>query len=112
MADDLREDPELVVNIFLQHKSLEQMQDYLARGRRFTTFDVRQEKLASSCERTKGRSIRSDVASLIGWSEGLSGHWVRLCERSHTTGPAWYALYSTVSSAWATSIERATVPTR
>src|SRR5262249_27895583 len=24
------------------------------------------EKLASSCERTKGRSIRSDVASLIG----------------------------------------------
>src|SRR5215471_12051741 len=58
------------------------------------------EKLASSCERTKGRSIRSDVASLIGWSEGLSGHWVRLCERSHTTGPACYAFYSTVSSAW------------
>ena len=41
MADDPREDPELVVNTFLQHKSLEQMQDYLARGRRFTTFDVR-----------------------------------------------------------------------
>jgi len=42
MADDPREDPEVVVNTFLQHKSLEQMQDYLARGRRFTTFDVRQ----------------------------------------------------------------------
>ena len=32
----------MVVDTFLQHKSLEQMQDYLARGRRFTTFDVRQ----------------------------------------------------------------------
>ena len=42
MADDPREDPEVVVNTFLQHKSLEQMQDYLACGRRFTTFDVRQ----------------------------------------------------------------------
>src|SRR5262249_43893219 len=42
MADDPREYPEVVVNTFLQHKSLEQMQDYLARGRRFTTFDVRQ----------------------------------------------------------------------
>ena len=42
MADDPREDPEAVVKTFLQHKSLEQMQDYLARGRRFTTFDVRQ----------------------------------------------------------------------
>ena len=41
MADDPR-DPELVVNTFLQHKSLEQAQDYLARGRRFTTFDVPQ----------------------------------------------------------------------
>jgi hypothetical protein len=30
MADDLG--PEAVVNAFLQHKSLEQMQDYLARG--------------------------------------------------------------------------------
>src|SRR5215831_14535641 len=69
-------------------------------------------EMASSCKRTKGRSIRSDVARLVGWSEGLSGHWIRLCERSHTTGPACYALYSTVSSAWATSIERATVPTR
>src|SRR5262245_23813086 len=69
------------------------------------------EKLASSCERTKGRSIRSDVTPkrLVGrlvWSLGP------LCERSHTTGPACYALYSTGSSAWATSIERATVPTR
>src|SRR5262245_39402689 len=42
MADDPCEDPEVVVNTFLQHKSVEQMQDYLARGRRFTTFDVRQ----------------------------------------------------------------------
>lgn len=42
MADDPREDPELVVNTFLQHKSLEQTQHYLARGRRFTTFDVPQ----------------------------------------------------------------------
>src|SRR5262249_15489877 len=42
MADDPREDPEVIVDTFLQHKSLEQMQDYLARGRRFTTFDVRQ----------------------------------------------------------------------
>src|SRR5215831_19362447 len=42
MADDPREDTEVVVNTFLQHKSLAQMQDYLARGRRFTTFDVRQ----------------------------------------------------------------------
>ena len=42
MTNDPRKDPEVVVNAFLQHKSLEQMQDYLARGRRFTTFDVRQ----------------------------------------------------------------------
>jgi hypothetical protein len=42
MANDPREDPEAVVNAFLQHKSLEQMQDYLARGRRFTKLDVRQ----------------------------------------------------------------------
>ena len=42
MADDPCENPEVVVNTFLQHKSLEQMQDYLARGRRFTTFDVPQ----------------------------------------------------------------------
>ena len=42
MADDPREDAEMVVHTFLQHKSLVQMQDYLARGRRFTTFDVRQ----------------------------------------------------------------------
>jgi hypothetical protein len=32
---DPREDPEAVVNAFLLHKRLEQMQDYLARGRRF-----------------------------------------------------------------------------
>jgi hypothetical protein len=42
LADDPREGPEAVVNAFLQHKSLEQMQDYLARGRRFTKLDVAQ----------------------------------------------------------------------
>jgi hypothetical protein len=42
MADDPREGPEAVVNAFLQHKSLQQMQDYLARGRRFTKLDVAQ----------------------------------------------------------------------
>ena len=41
MADDSR-DPEAIVNAFLQHKSLEQMQDYLARGRRFAKLDVGQ----------------------------------------------------------------------
>ena len=40
MADDPREDPEAVVNAFLQNKSMEQMQDYLARGRRFTKLTV------------------------------------------------------------------------
>src|SRR5262249_48303943 len=59
---------------------------------------VLHEKLATSCARTKGRSTRSDVASLIGWSEGLSGHWIRLCEQSHTTNPACCALCSTDSS--------------
>jgi hypothetical protein len=33
-------DPEAIVNAFLQHKSVEQMQDYLARGRRFAKLDV------------------------------------------------------------------------
>jgi len=33
-------DPEAIVNAFLQHKSMEQMQDYLARGRRFAKLDV------------------------------------------------------------------------
>jgi hypothetical protein len=42
MADDPREGPEAVVNAFLQHKSPQQMQDYLARGRRFTKLDVAQ----------------------------------------------------------------------
>ena len=42
MADDLREDPEVIVNTFLQHKSLEQTQDYLVRGRRFAKLDVAQ----------------------------------------------------------------------
>jgi hypothetical protein len=42
MADDSSEDPEAVVNAFLQHKSLEQTQDYLVRGRRFAKLDVRQ----------------------------------------------------------------------
>ena len=40
MADDPREDPEAIVNAFLQHKSLEQTQDYLVRGRRFAKLDV------------------------------------------------------------------------
>jgi len=33
-------DPQAIVNAFLQHKSTEKMQDYLARGRRFAEFDV------------------------------------------------------------------------
>jgi hypothetical protein len=33
-------DPEVVVNAFLQHKSMQQIQDYLARGRRFARLDV------------------------------------------------------------------------
>jgi hypothetical protein len=41
MADDAREDPGAVVKAFLQHKSLEQTQDYLVRGRRFAKFDER-----------------------------------------------------------------------
>ena len=42
MADDPREDPEAVVKAFLQHKSLEQMRGYQARGRRFAKLAVRQ----------------------------------------------------------------------
>jgi hypothetical protein len=42
MADDLREDPKAIVNAFLEHKTLEQTQDYLNRGRRFAKLDVRQ----------------------------------------------------------------------
>src|SRR5262245_20309888 len=42
MPDDLREDLRAIVNVFLQHKSMEQTQDYLARGRRFVKFDVQQ----------------------------------------------------------------------
>ena len=38
-AEDPR-DPEAIVNAFLQHKSMEQMQDYLARGRRFAQLDA------------------------------------------------------------------------
>ena len=38
-AEDPR-DPEAIVNAFLQHKSMKQMQDYLARGRRFAKLDV------------------------------------------------------------------------
>jgi hypothetical protein len=38
-AEDPR-DPEAIVNAFLQHKNMEQMQDYLARGRRFAKLDV------------------------------------------------------------------------
>jgi hypothetical protein len=33
-------DPEAIVNAFLQHKSMEQMQAYVARGRRFAQLDV------------------------------------------------------------------------
>jgi hypothetical protein len=42
MADDPRKDFEAVVEAFLQHKSLEQTQDYLVRGRRFAKLDVAQ----------------------------------------------------------------------
>jgi hypothetical protein len=41
--DEMAEDPcdaGAIVNAFLQHKSMKQMQDYLARGRRFTQLDV------------------------------------------------------------------------
>ena len=38
-AEDPR-DPTAIVDAFLQHKSMEQMQDYLARGRRFAKLDV------------------------------------------------------------------------
>jgi hypothetical protein len=38
-AEDPR-DPEVVVDAFLQHKNMEQMHDYLARGRRFARLDV------------------------------------------------------------------------
>ena len=41
MADDPR-DPEAIVTAFLQNQSLEQTQDYLARGRRFAKLDVGQ----------------------------------------------------------------------
>jgi hypothetical protein len=33
-------DPEAIANAFLQHKSMERTQDYLARGRRFANLDV------------------------------------------------------------------------
>jgi hypothetical protein len=38
-AEDAR-DPEAIVNAFLQHKSMKQIQDYLARGRRFAKLDM------------------------------------------------------------------------
>jgi hypothetical protein len=38
-AEDPR-DPAAIVDAFLQHKSMEQMQDYLAGGRRFAKLDV------------------------------------------------------------------------
>src|SRR5262245_22650007 len=38
-AEDPR-DPEAIVNAFLQHKNMKQMQDYLASGRRFAKLDV------------------------------------------------------------------------
>lgn len=41
MADNPR-DPEAIVTAFLQNKSLEQTQDYLARGRRFAKLDAGQ----------------------------------------------------------------------
>jgi hypothetical protein len=33
-------DPEAIVNAFLQHKSMQETQDYLARGRRLAKLDV------------------------------------------------------------------------
>jgi hypothetical protein len=42
MADDPREGPKAIVNGFLQHKSMEQIRGYLARGRRFAKLDVAQ----------------------------------------------------------------------
>ena len=39
IAEDAR-DPEAIVNAFLQHKSMKQMQDYLARGRRFAKLGM------------------------------------------------------------------------
>jgi len=42
MPDDPREDLQAIVNVFLQHKGMEQTHDYLARGRRFVKFDVQQ----------------------------------------------------------------------
>src|SRR5262245_17139358 len=38
-AEDPR-GPEAILNAFLQHKSMEQMQGYLARGRRFAKLDI------------------------------------------------------------------------
>src|SRR5262245_33184606 len=35
-------DPEAIVNALLQHKSMQEMQDYLARGRPFAKLDVGQ----------------------------------------------------------------------
>jgi hypothetical protein len=52
-AEDPR-DPEAIVNAFLQHKSMEQMQDYLARGRRFARLDV-------------GRMNKDWVIAVRGW---------------------------------------------
>jgi hypothetical protein len=40
-AEDPR-NPKAIVNAFLQHKSLERTQDYLARGRRFAKLDIGQ----------------------------------------------------------------------
>jgi hypothetical protein len=43
MADEPREDrAAAMVHAFLQHRSIEQTQDYLARGRRFATLNVGQ----------------------------------------------------------------------
>lgn len=43
MADEPRENrAAAMVHAFLQHRSMEQTQDYLARGRRFATLDVGQ----------------------------------------------------------------------
>jgi hypothetical protein len=38
-AEDPRE-PEAIVNAFLQYRNMKQMQDYLARGRRFAKLDI------------------------------------------------------------------------
>src|SRR5262245_29873006 len=53
-------DPEAIVNAFLQHKSMKQMQDYLARGRRFAEFDV--ERLNKTGSLQLGAGLLTNIA--------------------------------------------------